>query len=298
MKTIYEPSGKAREYAAKALNVYRGCGHRCVYCYAPYATRTNRAMFHSSEYIKPRPGILEALAKEAPYYSGCATPILLSFTCDPYQPTERELSITRQALEILAANNCPFTILTKGGSWGLIRDMDLIKSNPRNEWAVTLTHDDVDISRQWEPGAALPQDRIESLRIAHDAGITTWVSLEPVIDPEAAYRLVESTHSIVDYYRVGKLNYHAEAKNIDWAKFRVNMEILLKSLNKRYIIKNDLGRYNMSEKQHSEITDKRSVKDQVSHAEQENGEASEVQEQPAAMLTLVGIKEILDDGMP
>jgi len=30
---IYEPKGAAREYAELALNVYRGCVHRCIYCY-------------------------------------------------------------------------------------------------------------------------------------------------------------------------------------------------------------------------------------------------------------------------
>lgn len=32
MSLIYEPAGRAREYAALACNVYRGCDHACVYC--------------------------------------------------------------------------------------------------------------------------------------------------------------------------------------------------------------------------------------------------------------------------
>jgi hypothetical protein len=30
---IYEPRGPAGETSARALNIYRGCDHRCEYCY-------------------------------------------------------------------------------------------------------------------------------------------------------------------------------------------------------------------------------------------------------------------------
>ena len=33
MSTIYEPKGRAREYAARALNLYKGCPHNCAYCF-------------------------------------------------------------------------------------------------------------------------------------------------------------------------------------------------------------------------------------------------------------------------
>ena len=138
------------------------------------------------------------------------------------------------------AHGLTVTILTKGGSWGLERDLDLLSLNPKNAWSVTLTHDDPDVSRKWEPGAALPADRLESLRLAHANGIRTWVSFEPVIDPDAVYRLLEETQGFVDFYKVGKLNYHEHAKTINWPEFREEIEEQLKKLGKPYLLKKDL----------------------------------------------------------
>ncbi len=237
---IYEPRGKAGEYAPLALNLYRGCLHGCRYCFAPTATFTNRATFHDPSYITTRPGVLEALEEQAGLMAGDQREILLSFTSDPYQPLEKEARVTRRALEILMAHNLMATILTKGGVWGLDRDRDLFISNPLNAWSVTLTHYDRELSHAWEPGAALPGDRIDSLTLAKKLGLKTWVSFEPVIDPAAVFRLLEATHEFVDLYKVGKLNYHPLAKEIDWRRFKGEMEERLTRLGKPYYFKKDL----------------------------------------------------------
>jgi len=237
---IYQPKGKAFEYSPLAANLYKGCAHGCVYCYGPAATFTDREQFSAVDYIRPRPGVIEALEKEAKRLKGDKREILLSFTSDCYQPLEQELELTRQALKILMAHGLTVTVLTKGGSWGIIRDMDLLKRNPLNAWSVTLTFDNPADSLQWEPQAALPEDRIESLRIAHAAGIKTWVSFEPVIDPEAVYRLLDKTHEFVDLYKVGKWNHDKRAKAVDWREFREKIEAQLISLGKAYYLKNDL----------------------------------------------------------
>src|SRR4030042_276495 len=171
MAIIYEPRGKAREFSPLAANLYRGCAHACVYCYAPQATFTDRTLFSSPDFVQPRPHILAGLEVEARKLAGDPREILLSFTSDPYQPIEQTQELTRRALEILMAYDLTVTILTKGGAWGLRRDRELVRPNPLNAWSVTLTHDDPQISRKWEPGAALPADRIESLQVAPAAGI-------------------------------------------------------------------------------------------------------------------------------
>jgi len=221
---IYEPRGRAREYAALACNVYRGCDHGCEYCYAPSATRRQRQAFRAS---KCRANFLPKLEREAAKYqaAGVTGKVLLSFTTDPYQHLDAKERVTRRAIEILHAHGLNVQILTKGGSRAL-RDLDLL--GPDDAFATTLTLLDDAESLKWEPGAALPGDRIATIQAFHSAGVPTWVSLEPVLDPSAALDIIRKTHGFVDLFKVGKLNYHPHARTIDWGRFaREAIELLM-----------------------------------------------------------------------
>lgn len=98
MRTIYEPSGRAKEYAGLALNIYNGCSNACEYCFAPAIMRRERADFYA--HPQERPGLLDALTKHVKQNPGHGESVLLSFTCDPYQSLEKELRITQQAIKI------------------------------------------------------------------------------------------------------------------------------------------------------------------------------------------------------
>lgn len=239
MPAIYQPRGKALEYSPLALNLYKGCSHGCAYCFAPSATFTPREQFHSADHIRPRPDILAQAEKDAKKLAGDHRDVLLSFTSDVYQPAEERYQVTREALLILKKHQLHPTILTKGGALAR-RDFDILQSIPGAAFAVTLTCRDAKASLDWEPGAALPEVRIENLREAHKAGIRTWVSFEPVLYPAQVLDMIRETAPFVDLFKVGKLNYHPHAKTIDWPKFRVDVVALLKDTGKPYIIKKDL----------------------------------------------------------
>jgi len=235
MTVIYEPRGRAREYAPLAVNLYAGCEHGCVYCYAPSAVRKSPEQFHVRP--TPRANILEKLQKEVTRRPGQGQRVLLCFTCDPYQPLDVKLGLTRRAIQALHGAGYRVEVLTKGGTRAC-RDFDLL--GPEDAFASTLTFLDAKKSDEWEPNAAPPLDRIDAIRKAHQAGIPTWVSLEPVIDPEQSLEIIRATHDIVDLYKVGKLNYHPAAKAVDWGAFGHAAEALLRRLGKRYYLKADL----------------------------------------------------------
>jgi hypothetical protein len=236
---IYAPKGQAGEYAPLACNPYRGCGHACAYCYVPAVLKMKRADFDAE--AKPRPDFIRQLTKDARKYqaAGITEQVMLSFTTDPYHPGDNTL--TRETLEVLREHGMGFCTLTKGGTRAL-RDLDLFR-HERDAFASTLTTLDDAFSRKWERGAALPDDRLAALRQFHDAGIFTWVSLEPTLDVEAAQAIVRETHPYVDLYKVGRANYLPMTRTTDWQDYTLRMIDLLQKLDAAAYIKRDLQPY-------------------------------------------------------
>ncbi len=236
---IYAPRGQAGEYAPLSTNPYRGCGHKCAYCYVPRAIKIDRAEFDAGAVIRPNyeQGLLKDVAKY--HAAGVSEQVMLSFTTDPYPPAHHML--TRWTLETLQAHGLAICTLTKGGSRAL-RDIDLFRPE-RDAFASTLTSLDADFSAKWERDAADPADRIATLRKFHDRGIFTWVSLEPTIDVEASLAIVDQTHDFVDLYKVGRVNYVGLTKTTDWQDYTLRMVEKLNRLGKVHYIKKDLQRY-------------------------------------------------------
>jgi DNA repair photolyase len=238
MYVVYEPKGRAREYSELACNLYRGCTHGCRYCYAPACMRTTSGKWHMQ--AEPRKDVLKLLEKDASRLQGDKRSILFCFLCDPYQPIERTERLTRQAIEILLKHRLNNQILTKGSADLILDDLELFKK-ARTKLGITLSYTDDAIRKDWEPHASPVNDRLNILKEAHKAGIYTWVSLEPVIDPEQALSVIQSAHRNVDFWKIGKLNHMKKhEETVDWAKFLTDVETLLKKLGATYYIKKDL----------------------------------------------------------
>jgi DNA repair photolyase len=235
---IYAPKGQAGEYAKLAGNLYRGCGHQCIYCYVPPVIHMPRAEFDKG--AEPKKDYLERLRRDAEKYQqhGITEQVMLSFTTDPYNHDDVIHGLTRQCIMVLRDHGLGFCTLTKGGQRAL-RDIDLFRPE-RDAFASTLTTLNDDQSREWERKAALPADRLSTLKRFHDAGIFTWVSLEPVYDTAMTLALIKETASYVDLYKVGRINYHRITRVIDWRKFTEDVLKVLGDLGKRHYIKKDL----------------------------------------------------------
>ena len=234
---IYAPAGQAGEYAPLAANPYRGCGHKCAYCYVPGVLKITRAEFDAG--AVPRDNYIASLTKDARKYqaAGSREQVMLSFTTDPYHPGDTTL--TRQTLEVLREHGLGFCTLTKGGNRAL-RDLDLFRPE-RDAFACTLTSLDDELSRKWEREAAMPADRIDALSRFHAFGVFTWVSLEPTLDVEASLAIVQETHSFVDLFKIGRANYLGSiTKTTDWQDYTLRMIDLCQRLGVRHYVKKDL----------------------------------------------------------
>jgi hypothetical protein len=239
-KFIYPPKGQAGEYSALAANPYRGCGHKCAYCYVPLITKQDRREFNDGAI--ERRSYLAELKKDAIKYeaAGITDQVMISFTSDPYHPGDS--SLTRQSFEIMIEHGLAICALTKGGTRAL-RDLSLFRPD-RDAFASTMTSLDDRFSQKWESGAALPADRIAALKAFHERGIFTWLSLEPTIDCDSSLAIVDATHGFVDLYKVGRANYLKEiTRTTDWGDYTLRMIDKLQRLGKAHYIKKDLQGY-------------------------------------------------------
>lgn len=229
MKPIYTPKGAAKEYGDYALNIYTGCPHRCYYCFAPSVLHRDIGVFHN--HVEPRDGIVDATRKQLEAENITGKLIHLCFTCDPY-PTGYDSTPTREIIKMLKDSGNHVQILAKGE--GADRDFDLLDGN---DWfGVTLTG----ATKDQEPNAADPQNRLFMLAVARNRGIKTWVSFEPVINADWVLSCIAAHGEIFDKVKIGKLNYHPSS--IDWADFGRRAEALCKKRGIDYYIKDSLRR--------------------------------------------------------
>jgi len=124
-----------------------------------------------------------------------------------------------------------------------VGDFDLY--GPHDAFATTMTFIKWRDSAEAEPQAAPPIHRIGSLVQAHQCfRIQTWVSLEPVLDPEQSLKIIEETWNFVDLYKIGKLNHDKQREDrIDWRAFGMEAIALCEKYGRRYYIKSDLAGY-------------------------------------------------------
>ena len=185
-----------------------------------------------------KPDFIADLRKDAAKYQalGITEQVLLSFNSDPYHPGDTRP--TREVYEILIEHGLAFCPLTKGGRRPL-RDLDLFRPD-RDAFAVTLISLADDFCRKWEPKAPRPGARIAGLRRFRDAGIFTWVSIEPVIIPEMALAVIAATHTYVDLFKIGALHYSNLTQGFDRRDFTLRATELLTRVGAKHYFKKDL----------------------------------------------------------
>lgn len=237
MSIIYEPQGKAREYSPLAINLYLSCTHQCKYCYAPRCRHQTQADYFKKP--KPRQNIIMNLEKDLKF-SKPNRQVLLSFIGDVYCDTEDNNQTTKDCLELLLKYKVPVAILTKNKK--CLKDLDLFKKFGEHiQVGMTLTFDNDKDSTEWENGASLPNERLETLKILHENGIKTFASFEPVIIPSQSLNLMKNGLEFIDIYKIGKINnYNGIDKNINWVDFLNKTLKLLRDNGKAFYIKHDL----------------------------------------------------------
>ncbi|WP_029687647.1 radical SAM protein [Thermoanaerobacter sp. A7A] len=220
-KTLLYKTGV--EYGDYTINHVEGCAHGCKFpCYAFMLAKRFGRIKSYEEWIKPKlvSNSLEILDKEIPKLKDKINFVHLSFTTDPFMMGYPE--VTNLSLEIikkLNSNGIKVTTLTKG----IYPDELLDKNNysEYNEYGITLVSLDENFKKAYEPYSSDYKDRIESLKKLHNAGLKTWVSIEPYPTPNIINQdLKEILNEVafVDKIVFGKLNYNKEVSEYLWYK--------------------------------------------------------------------------------
>ena len=223
------------------VNPYTGCQVSCRYCYAALFMR--RYSGHKEawgEFVDVKINAPEALGKQL--QRAKRGKVWISSVCDPYQPLEAKYELTKRCLKELLEKQFPVNIQTK--SKLVLRDLDLLKDFKDIEVGFTITTNDENIARSFEPGAASVAERFYSLEKLYSSGIRTFAFIGPLLpgDPE---KLVSDLAGLVDKVFIDRMNYLNQIKafyrqlNLEWATedafFQEYKARLISELKKRRI---------------------------------------------------------------
>lgn len=201
------------EYGDYTINHVLGCSHGCKYpCYAYMMKKRFGDIASYEEWCKPAlvENTLEILDEEIPKFKSKIHMLHLCFTTDPFMYEYNEVGdMSLAAIKKLNAAGIPCSVLTKG-----ILPAELANCSKENEYGITLVSLNEEFRRKMEPGSATFADRLAALRVLHDAGCKTWVSIEPYPTPniiEQDLNEILRAVGFVDKIIFGRTNYSKTA---------------------------------------------------------------------------------------
>lgn len=159
------------------MNIYKGCCHGCIYCdsrsecYGVVDFDKVRAKKDSTLIIRRD---LKVKKKKGVIGTGAMS--------DPYNPFEKQLCLTREALKQINENSFGVSIITKSPL--ITRDIDLLNEIKKHSPVlvkVTITTFDDDLCRKIEPNVAKSSERFKAIKELSDNGIYAGVLLMPIL---------------------------------------------------------------------------------------------------------------------
>lgn len=164
-------------YADWNMNMYRGCSHGCIYC----DSRSACYQIPHFDSIRPKENALDLLDSELRGKRSTGV-ITMGSMSDPYNPLERKLCMTRQALEIIRRHRFGAAFTTKSALCA--RDADLLADISRNAPVcarLTVTCANDELCRKIEPHVSVTSERFAAMQTLADHGVFTGVWLNPLL---------------------------------------------------------------------------------------------------------------------
>ena len=205
-KIIYRPAGKAGEYSPWAANFYNGCHNMCTYCYCNQgllAKTLGGTDVRLKKSLVDETTAYDIFCKELDKYKNEIIKdggLHFNFVSDPCLP--QTIDLNWKCIEHALLQGVPVQVLTKRADWLDYPTVQCALSyHELLKVGLTLTgRDDL------EPEASPNLDRIKAMQMLHDAGVFTWASCEPIIEPQRSLEMIELSIDCCDHYKIGILS--------------------------------------------------------------------------------------------
>ncbi len=159
------------------MNIYKGCCHGCIYC----DSRSECYGIKDFDKVRAKENAVEIINKELK--SKRKTGVIgTGAMSDPYNPFEKDLMLTRKALEQIDAFNFGIAIATKSNL--IERDIDILKKIKKHSPVlvkITITTFEDELCKKIEPKVCESSKRFETIKKLSDNGIFTGILLMPIL---------------------------------------------------------------------------------------------------------------------
>lgn len=189
-----------------SINMYQGCEHGCIYCYArnshEYWGYSAGLDFERQILVKKNASqLLEVFLKRK---SWKACPIVMSGNTDCYQSAERQFEITKKCLEVFLRYKHPVGIITKNAL--ILRDLELLKALAKDNLIkvnISITSLSDDLRRILEPRTATIKKRLNTVKVLSDNGIPVSVNIAPIIPTINSHEVLPLAKTIANHGALG-----------------------------------------------------------------------------------------------
>ena len=165
------------------LNPYSGCSFGCSYCYAAFFTRDQAQQDNWGLWVNAKQNAAQLIEDLKPGELD-GKRIYMSTVTDPYQPLEQKILLTQQILEKLASHHSP-KLVVQTRSPLVTRDIPLFQEieqrGGRVQVNMTVTTDDEDVRKTFEPGCPSNPARLKAIRQIQTAGIQSCITMTPLL---------------------------------------------------------------------------------------------------------------------
>lgn len=209
------------------VNPYVGCEHACLYCYAKFMNRW-RDYGKWGTWVEVKENAPQLV--KGKYVKGS---VWMSSVSDPYQPTEKEMELTRKVLENM---NKRIELAIQSKSDLILRDIDLFKKFEDIEIGLTINGFRGKTKNLFEPFSSTHKQRLKALEVLKKNEIKTYAFISPII-PELVNveQVIEESQELVDYFWFETLNLRASGPDF--------VEILKTKYPKSYEIMTDKKKF-------------------------------------------------------